>query len=222
MARQPRARLRLLRKGLLPVERHPVADQRAVERPLLAEHQVDARRLVEELGPVERAAHLRFEPPEQARQEHAVELAAIDQVGGGGELVRLAEPEAAVTLAVVRAEGQRARAVEQRQHGDEIGIRDGIELHAPRGLLELACGLLQARDLGLVGAPGVEPEPAQAEHGEAGHRPGGDRDRAPPGRRAGLGGDEPRSAEHHLAQQPAEEVAPPLPRRLRGGARPAR
>ena len=71
MSLEVRDHRQVARAGVLglPIVRHPLLHQRLVERALAAQHQVDARCLVEEFGLREVASHLRFQPPDQARQQ---------------------------------------------------------------------------------------------------------------------------------------------------------
>ena len=50
--------------GCLPILQHPVLDERRVERAGAAQHQVDPRLLIKEVGASEAAAHLRFQAPD--------------------------------------------------------------------------------------------------------------------------------------------------------------
>ena len=77
-----------------PVVRHPFLDQGRIERALAAQHQVDARGLVQEVGLGEVAAHLRFQPPHQARQQGVAQGVPIDRIGAGAQLGRLRKVEA--------------------------------------------------------------------------------------------------------------------------------
>ncbi len=119
------------RIGLLPIEHHPFVHEAAVQRTGAAEHEVDARCFVEEVGPVQIAAHLRFQPPDEARQQGAFEGVPVDGAPGGGELGVLrqaeAEPRAGGFSGVVGAARQGAGLVKQRRQARQVGVGHGVE-----------------------------------------------------------------------------------------------
>ena len=73
----------------LPIQVHPGFDQRLVHRPLAAQHQIDAGRLVQKFRPVEAAAHFRFQLQDQPRQQGVVQRVEVDRAGARRELVPL-------------------------------------------------------------------------------------------------------------------------------------
>src|SRR6185312_12864147 len=81
------------RKLRRPIERHPALDELLVERPLLAERQVDLERLVEEIGSVLVLRDLSFETDQHARQQQAPERAVVDGDSLRSQLVALVETE---------------------------------------------------------------------------------------------------------------------------------
>ena len=66
-----------------------------VQRPGIAEHEIDAGGLVEEVGPVQVAAQLRFQSPHQSRQQRPFQRVTVHRARCRGELGILRQPEIA-------------------------------------------------------------------------------------------------------------------------------
>ncbi len=129
MVAQIVAQLRIERAGIaaLPIEHHPIPHQIGIERTGTAQHEIDARRLVEEIRLVELPAHLLFETPDQPREQHPFKHMAIDRAVALGQLGRLGQPRQ-IQEADLPMHGQGPGRVEQRHDPLQIVIVDRVEI----------------------------------------------------------------------------------------------
>ena len=205
----------------LPVVGHPFLDQGLVERPLAAEHQIDAGCLVQEIGIGEVPAHLGFQPPDQSRQQRVAQRMPIDRIGRRAQLGGLREVEARQGASGRAAGGllKVSRGIEQRQQAGQIGIVDGTERRCLGDVLVAGQRHRHPIDLAL-GSQSIEDEPARRPE----DRQCNDGERSAPQHRASRP-DAGRFAHQHrlalddLGDQLSEEVAASLVR-PRGGAAP--
>ena len=125
--------------GRLPVERHPFADQRAVERSLAAEHEVDPRRLVQKVRALQVAAHLRLQAPDHPRQQRVVQRVPVDRLRARVQFWSLRQPKP--DAAGDRLARQCPCGIQHRQQRWQVGVGDRVERHGGRNfLVAVECG----------------------------------------------------------------------------------
>ena len=138
---------RLSRQRCLPVQAHPFVHQRTVQRTGVAQHEINAGRLIEEIGAIHVAAQLRFEPPYQTRQQCKSQRVPIDGARGGGELRILRQPQIApggrLLAGIIDAMRQQLqlqydahglRLIQHRHQAKKVGVGHRIERQGLRRL----------------------------------------------------------------------------------------